>query len=111
MTRPLLAMLADDDGEAVLAQAKCECPVMLLLCPPYHSQICDPLPLSCPAPTISTPRSRRQRAQKLGRKDQRALVPKLPISISPCSTRKAQESLGQRFSFASFLLNSKTFSA
>ena len=41
-------------------------------CPPSAASTSDLPPLSCPAPTISTPRSRRHRAQKLGRKDQRA---------------------------------------
>ena len=45
-------------------------------CPPSAASTSDLPPLSCPAPTISTPRSRRHRAQKLSRKDQRARAPR-----------------------------------
>ena len=83
--------------EAALAESDCECGYSAAAPPPSAASTSDLPPLSCPAPTISTPRSRRQRAQKLSRKDQRALVPKLPISISPCSTRKAQESSASDF--------------
>ena len=65
-------------------------------CPPSAASTSDLPPLSCPAPTISTPRSRRHRAQKLSRKDQRARAPRSCQSPSlHARRRKAQESLGQ----------------
>ena len=70
-----------------MPRSSCKCPVQSLLCPPPHSTLYDIPPLSCPAPTISTPRSRRHRAQKLGRKDQRARVPRSCPSPSPHARR------------------------
>ena len=60
-------------------------------CPPSAASTSDLPPLSCPAPTISTPRSRRHRAQKLSRKDQRARAPRSCHLTSSLETRKGLE--------------------